>query len=125
MAKNNDKIRVGVDSNIIIYLAKYTNPTFDPNGNIHKLLEMKALCPEAYDGISTENLPPLLQDGFLGSVITLPNGTQLYRNLMDIKNIYDYILSGKLEICVSPTVYFEIERNYINREFVENYATRL
>jgi len=129
MAKNknnrNDKIRIGVDSNIIVYLSKFTNPIFDPNGNIHKLLERQALCPEAYENIPVINLPPLLQDGFLGSVTEFSNGTKLYANLMDIKYIYDSILSGKLEICVSPTVYFEIEEDFCSRQFVETYATRL
>lgn len=125
MAKSNEKIRIGVDSNIIIYLAKYVNPIFDPSGNIHKLLENEALFPEAYDGMRIENLPPLLQDTFLGKVHKLPNGLKIYGNLRDIKTIYNMVVEGKLELCVSPTVYFEIEQDYSCREFVANYTTRL
>ena len=121
----NSKVRVGVDSNIIIYLAKYMCPDYDPDNVVHDLIEKKMLNTRIYKNVPTEGLPLLLQDGFLGATEKLKTGAEIYGNILDIAQLADWVKNGDIELCVCPTVRYELGERRLVADFIEKYATVL
>ncbi len=123
--EQSNPIRMGVDANLLIYLARFDDPRFDPKGTIHKLLDMNALRPEAYEEVPEYNLPPLLRNKFFNKVKVLPSGVQLYQRLINVNDQIKAIKEGKLQLYISPTVNYELRQDKLTQDFIDKYIIRL
>lgn len=124
----NKKFRIAVDSNIIIYLAKFNNPAYDPDNIVHDLISKNALNPSLFEKTPRRSLPLLLKDKYLGEIKEKEFGVggwlSIYENLCNIAQLFNYIKRGIIEICATPTVYYEVD-NHSNHEFLAKYVTKL
>lgn len=115
-------IKVALDSCTVINLAHFVNPKNDPTGEVHKLLEEKKSMYPKFRFVEKSELPPILQDDYLGK-IEIINGKKYYKNLLDVHNLLQSVKSGDVQLCITKTVFNELnlERHLTTKSFVEKY----
>ena len=128
MENNNtksQKLRIGLDSNMVIYLAQLDSQIYDPKDVIKNLLEKHALDTNIYKNTPFRNLPPILQDKYLGDITTLPSGVEIYGHLQDVYILLKMIKNGEIEAYITPTVKYEVEtRRYVS-DFIDEYINEV
>ncbi len=118
---NNTQFRIGLDANIIIYLAKLDNEYFDPHSVVKDLLEKHALDTNIYKTTPFKYLPPILKDPYLGEIVELPSGVKIYGHLQDIYNLLTMIKTGEVAAYITPTVKYEVEERQYVVDFIDEY----
>ena len=111
-------IPVAIDTNMFIYLEQLVNPRFDPNNEIKDALRSGRLYPSLYKDKRFSELPPLLQNKYLGLIekYERPDGKviSIYSKLLDVYHLYEQIISGKIHPYLTPTAYREVKYMYLN-----------
>ena len=111
-------VPVAIDANLFVYLEKLANPRFDPNNEVKNAMATSSLHPANYANKRRKELPPLLQDKYLGiiDVIEKSDGKtiKMYSKLLDIFHIYQLIMGGKIHPYLTPTAYREVKYVYAN-----------
>ena len=113
-----DKIKVALDSSLIINLFMLVHPKNDKEGRVLAALKNKSLSFDDWRTTPKEELPRLLIDKFLGR-----RSGGVYPNLMDTYNILTWILDGEIEVYITPTTLHELDDlNELEEEFLRNYV---
>ncbi len=118
-----EKIKIAVDSCIIIRLSRIINDNLTESDKaVMDCLKSKTLTPDLYKNIPYKFLPPILKDKFLGHIETNEEGRTFYNNLLDIYHLWEMIEKGRCELYITPTVFgeldfewFEQQLNFINK----------
>ena len=111
------KIKIALDSSLLINIFALINPKNDKEGKIINALKNKTLNAEDWKCVPSENFPLILKDRFLGHRVK-----SVYPNLMDIYNIWTWITNGDIEAYITPTAFNELEdMNEIEEGFLKKY----
>lgn len=105
MKSSKEKIRVVVDTKVVCDLFQLLNPEYDPTGIIHEKLANHDLHHEDFANTSEEELPPILKSKHLGKY---SKNTGRYWNLELIYECLNFVKSGEMELCITPTVFYEL-----------------
>lgn len=114
---------VMIDSCTFIDLSKFLDDDFDNSGIREELLS-GTFNSSKYIGLRKKFLPPLLQDSILGKKILTQNGTYIYANLINLANFAKLIISGEIQVEISPVVLGELNltQNTSNIPFFMKYC---
>ena len=123
--KTKPQVHIGFDSNEIIYMSQLEDPDLDPDNIIYDLLTKKALKPSMFLRTRKKDLPPLLQNNFLGEIVTLPNGDEIYGNLLDVWNMLSLVKRGYVKGYFCPTVKYEIALDAQAMRFANKYLQEI
>lgn len=118
-------IKIAVDSNIIIALSKYMDPKFDPDNEIHNAVKKgSAHLTMLYKDKPFKELPPLLQDNYLGKLERGIDNNYYFARLTNISKLAYSLKKGTIEICATPLVFLETNKS-ATLAFYNKYCTIL
>ena len=135
--ENNIK-QIALDKKSLYVMAKWHNlDDYDYNGIVKSLYQNHKLIPSKF--ISTDLWKaPIMNDGWVKKIYYNNIGDRSYRNLFGIIELYEKIVSGEIELFITPTVSNGIQQD-LNAslsekrkkmvkqtiDFIEKYATYL
>jgi len=120
-----EKIKIAVDSCVIIMLSKLANPNLCEKDKIVKnCVKNRVLKPELYDDTPYEYLPPLLKDKYFGAVARGDDGERYYTNLIDMCSLLNKVEKGYIELYMTPTVFGELDFDWYQEQsqFINKYV---
>lgn len=120
-----DKIKIAIDSCMVIMLAKLVNENMDEKDKaVIDCLKRKALTPSLYEGIDPKLLPGLLRDTYFGKITEGKDGKKYYDNLTRMYSLFDMIKKDRCEVYITPTVAGELDFEWAKQElnFINKYV---
>lgn len=127
MVKNRicNPIKVGLDANVVIYLARLDKSSNVLDKRVMSALEEGALNAEEYMATNFRDLPPILREEYLGELTTDLNGKDHYGYLEEMFELLQEIKAGVVQPMIGPTVSYELRGRVYVEDFVNKYVTEI
>ena len=118
-------IKLGLDANIVIYLARIDGSSNELDKKVLSALENGTLNVEDYQTTNFRDLPPLLRQEYVGELTVGQDGKDHYGYLEELYELLGYIKAGVIQPIIGPTVSYELKGHFNTDEFIDKYVTEV